>query len=554
MLKIKSYSFNDELKSQLLVEEKGTNWPVVYLLNNEKELYIGESSNVQQRMSNHLKNKERLKLKQAHIIYDDTFNKSAILDIESLLIQYMGADCKYKLQNRNNGQSRNHNYYQREKYINSFELIWEKLQQMNLVINNKSVIENSDLFKFSPYKDLTDEQYEISKDILQRIDNGIKDDKKYSFFIHGGAGTGKSVLAVYLVKRIVDIANGKYNDDDLTDNEKISFKNLKNKKVGIVVAMTSFRNSLKKVFKKTPGLTASMVLSPNDVAKKQFDILVVDESHRLMQRKNLTNYKAFDDVNTQLNLNNGDQLDWIKKSSNYQIFFYDYTQSIKPSDVSKESFDKVISEHNTIQYYLTTQLRSNGGNDFIEYINQIFSNNPPKIRKNFDSDNFEVKIFDDVKVMVNEIKEKNTKYGLCRIVSGYSWPWNTKGYTYNEIKEKKLYDITIDSNHYIWNTTISDWVNSEHSIDEIGCIHTIQGYDLNYVGVIIGKDLLYRDSKLIIDREHYYDKNGKRSIKSDEELKNYIINIYKVLLTRGIKGVYLYICDDELYKYLKKYL
>ncbi len=100
----------------------------------------------------------------------------------------------------------------------------------------------------------------------------------------------------------------------------------------------------------------------------------------------------------------------------------------------------------------------------------------------------------------------------------------------------------------VWNSTNIDWVSSENSINEVGCIHTIQGYDLNYAGVIIGPELSYDDTihQIIVDQKKYKDINGKRSITEPSELRQYILNIYKTLLTRGIKGTYVYIVDEKL--------
>ena len=107
----------------------------------------------------------------------------------------------------------------------------------------------------------------------------------------------------------------------------------------------------------------------------------------------------------------------------------------------------------------------------------------------------------------------------------------------------------------MWNHCTEGWVHTPEAIDEIGCIHSIQGYDLNYAFVILGEDIGYDkdNGKIIINPNNYYDKNGKRTA-NDEELLDYITNIYYVLLTRGIKGTYLYVCDTDLREYLEKYI
>jgi hypothetical protein len=106
----------------------------------------------------------------------------------------------------------------------------------------------------------------------------------------------------------------------------------------------------------------------------------------------------------------------------------------------------------------------------------------------------------------------------------------------------------------MWNSTNKDWVNSKNAINEIGCIHSVQGYDLNYAGVIIGSEFIMRKGKLLVNKEEYKDVKGRFDIQDTEQLKIYIRNIYKVLLTRGIRGTFLYVCDEELREYFRKYI
>ncbi len=120
---------------------------------------------------------------------------------------------------------------------------------------------------------------------------------------------------------------------------------------------------MKKVFKNVKGLNANMVIGPSEIVKNRFDIVVVDESHRLKRRVNLTNYRDFDIACEKLNLdkNSCSELDWIIKQSDNAILFYDENQSIKPSDVKKEDFDKLKSQKTTKIEYLKSQFRVKGG-------------------------------------------------------------------------------------------------------------------------------------------------------------------------------------------------
>ncbi len=515
MSSIDTFSFDKVGVESICKTPYGRDWPVVYLIANENELYVGETISAYVRTKQHLDNNVRQKLRTIHIVYDEEYNKSAALDIESSLIQYLAADGHYKLQNSNGGLQ-NHSYFDREKYISKFEILWGELQKKEIAFNDLVHIRNTDLFKFSPYKTLTAEQLLIAEKLLQEISKDVSK----TFVINGGPGTGKTILAVYLVKQIVE--KGQRN-------------------VALVIAMTALRKTLQKVFSKIKGLNSSMVIGPNEVVGNVYDVLVVDEAHRLRQRTNITNYRSFDSSNKFFNFDEkGTELDWIVASTKKAILFYDEQQSVRPSDIRQSK----IESYNPTHLYLKTQMRSKGGESYIDFIESILELNSLYIKNFLD---YDFKVLDDIEELINLIKSKDADHGLCRIIAGYAWPWNSR-------VDKNKADIIIDKTKLFWNSVTQDWVNSQNAMNEVGCIHTIQGYELNYAGVIIGPEITYDESKKMIkiDREKYFDANGKRSVWNDDELKRYIKNIYKTLLTRAVHGTYVYICDPGLKKYFKQ--
>ena len=140
------------------------------------------------------------------------------------------------------------------------------------------------------------------------------------------------------------------------------------------------------------------------------------------------------------------------------------------------------------------------------------------------------------------------EFGLSRMIAGYSWKWNSK-------RDESNYDILLGSHKLRWNSPSSkNWVYSDNAANEVGCIHTVQGYDLNFTNLIIGNDITYNFSSetVEINKENYEDPNGKT--KDLTELKRYIINIYKTLMTRGIKGTNIFIVDDNFRSYFKNSL
>lgn len=571
MTEISTLKFNEGTSAVLKTKKYGTNWPVVYIINNNEEAYVGETTDASIRTNQHLANEVRRSLDKINIIGDETFNKSSILDLESFLIKYMSADKRFKLQNGNGGLQ-NHNYYQKEMYETKFREIWLQLKSKGLVKHDLKQIANSDLFKYSPYKALTTDQYMIVNNILSDLADLVNKKETATFMVEGGAGTGKTILGIYILKLLSqakDATQIEIEEDQVEQNlaEILKINDaIDDLKIGLVIPMENLRSTLKKVFKSIKGLNSNMVLSPNDVGKsnEKYDLLIVDEAHRLRRRKNLTQYGTFDKNNRKMNLgNDGTELDWILLKSKYQIFFYDEEQSIKPTDVRKEDFDKLMLIKNYHSYYLTAQLRCiAGGNEYIDYVKTIFSNNPPK--KRIDFKKYDLKIFNNVNEMIETIKEKDKEYGLCRNVAGYAWPWNSKGKKNPMQSPSKeiqrninngIYDLEIDGYKYIWNSQPHDWINSSNSINEIGSIHTTQGFDLNYTGLIIGNELKYDNEKncFVVDRKKYYDAKGKADT-TDEELLQYVLNIYCTMMTRGMLGTYIYVCDDNLREYLKKYI
>ena len=527
-------------------------YPIVYILYdiNTSIAYVGESTSALSRMLNHLSHPEKSKLKYVYIISSPNFNKSATLDIESNLIKYMVADETFVLLNGNAGIA-DHNYYQKDKYYQVFQNIWENLKLQKVVTKNILEIDNSDLFKYSPYKSLTLDQHQAVRKYLNIL---LKKDKS-TVFVEGSAGTGKTILAVYLIKLLLT----RFDIDDYEDLEGDSLQELElvqqiqnNKKelsIGIVVPMVSLRKTIKEVFKNVKGLKANMVIGSSQVFNQHYDILIVDEAHRLKRRFGIVNYHSHDTNNRKLGLGNeGTELDWIMANSTHQLFFYDQAQSIRPSDIDKEVFLEMKESKQSNVIKLTSQLRSKGGVDYIDFIDRLLNNNLEEGVIKFESDEYDLKIFNYLPKMVEELELRENEFGLSRMIAGYGWKWVSKN--------SDLPDAIIDGVELTWNRVPHDWINSTSDLTEIGCIHTTQGYDLNYAGIILGNEIkLNKETQQIfIDRNNYYDANGQVGVTDDEVLKEYIINIYKTLLYRGIKGVYIYVCDENLREYFQKYI
>lgn len=553
---IYNYDFNSNIEADLLENHRDfLSWPIVYFLNNSKshEAYVGETTDVLNRLKTHSKNDQKQKNTKVHLVLSRLFNKSVTLDLESYLIRYISADGIYTLQNGNLGIA-NHRYYQqKEVYWNIFKEIWNDLRSLGIARHSLEHIDNSDLFKYSPYKSLSTEQISGLKMILICL----LDDQSKTSLIQGGAGTGKSILAIFIFKllktRLDDFNFSDFDEEDkelfeLVDKVKLKYTNMT---MALVIPMSSFRKTISKVFKNIKGLSSDMVIGPSDLAKQKYDLVIVDEGHRLRQRVNLGPYfKPFDMTSEKFGLDKYKctELDWVLHQSKKCLIFYDRFQSIKPSDVSRNRFIELEKEKTTRVETLKSQFRSKGGINYVNFIHNLFDVKMDELRP-FKSLDFDLRLFNDPEDFINEINRKERAEGLSRLVAGYAWEWISKN-------DKNKFDIILGNIQLKWNSVAVDWVNSPNAINEVGCIHTTQGYDLNYVGVIIGPEIDYDFDKneLVVYKDRYKDKAGKNTISDQAILKEYIINIYKTILLRGIKGAYIFAVNQNLNEYLSQFI
>ncbi|MEY4944251.1 MAG: hypothetical protein RL384_195 [Actinomycetota bacterium] len=553
---------NTWIKSQ----QQAENWPVVYTLSSHEEIYVGETVNASTRMFQHLSSSSKSQLEMVQVIVNSKFNKSACLDLESHLIRYFAADGKLRVLNGNFG-IQDSDYFDRDEYRKGFEEVFKTLVDQGLLTRSIPEIVNSNLFKFSPFKSLNSDQALAVSALLDRLLDNYRDHKNSQLVIQGDPGTGKTIVAIYLIKLLVDI--GRLSGEEILSEDSIfsEFFSLKNQsllsslKVGLVVPQQSLRKTLQLVFHQTPGLAKTMVMTPFEVGESNdvFDLLIVDEAHRLGQRANQSSAalnKKYSQINVALFGEDSisyTQLDWIRNRSKSQVLLMDTNQSVRPADLPLAITEKIVQEAQKLGnlFPLTSQMRVQGGNDYLDFVKALFSSEPVTAR---DFEKYDLRFFEDFAEMKTEISAREREHGLSRLVAGFAWPWNSKN-------DPTAVDIEIQGLGMQWNGTAVDWINSATSIQEVGSIHTVQGYDLNYAGVIIGEDLTFDPIKNQVRfvREKYFDAKGKENNPTlglrytDEDLLTFVVNIYKVLLTRGIRGTYVFVADDNLRRYLRPF-
>jgi len=554
------------------------NWPIVYVIDGVRQrsrpgLYVGETANAQKRMVQHLSGPKRgARLDTIRVVIDERFNKSACLDLESHLIRWFSGEARYEVLNSNAGLTADAQYFDRDQYRESFREIFDQLRTEGLFARSIADIENSDMFKLSPFKALSEDQNIAVDGILKALLEDLRAlSTASSLVVQGGPGTGKTVIAIFLIKLLADISAYRPNDDLEFDSIFADYflegnrETLANLRMALVIPQQSLRESVKRVFRKTPRLDPTMVLTPFQLAESaaEFDLVFVDEAHRLGQRANQASgpqNKKFREINEAL-FGADDaqltQLDWVRARSHHQILLIDEQQSVRPHDLAPITLREVVhaAKGNGHHFHLMTQMRVKAGSDYVGFVRAALRGESPTRP---DLGDYDLRFFDDLSVMRAAIRSADQSVGLSRLVAGYAWDWVTKAKKNN--KNPGAFDIELDGERLRWNTAAKDWINSAGAVNEVGSIHTVQGYDLNYAGVIIGPDLRLdpTSGQVVADRKNYRDKKGKENTGSfaggfsDEQLLTFIRNIYGVLLTRGILGTYVYVCDPGLRERLRR--
>ncbi|MBR0134358.1 DUF2075 domain-containing protein [Candidatus Saccharibacteria bacterium] len=382
---------------------------------------------------------------------------------------------------------------------------------------------------------MIDEQKVVYEEAIVLAKNAVDDDSKQVLIVEGGPGTGKSVLAINLLV-------------ELTKRNLTCFYVTKN-----AAPRNVFRDKLKGNFKKSyidnlfQGSGSFIGKPSNDI-----DCLVVDEAHRLNEKSGMFS-----------NLGEN-QIKEIINASHFSIFFIDEDQKVTMKDVGSvdmiEEFSSQLGAR-VKRVELESQFRCNGSDGYLAWLDNILD-----IRQtaNFDFLDFDYdfRVFDDPNEMRAAIKQKNAENNKSRIVAGYCWNWISEGKNNDEVKDIVIPEYDFGMSWNLGNT--ATWAIDPNSVEQAGCIHTCQGLEFDYVGVIIGDDLRYEDNRVVTD----FTKRAKtdKSLFGIQKLYNndpfealdisgkIIKNTYRTLMTRGMKGCYIYCTDKNLAQYFREAL
>ncbi|UAC48318.1 DUF2075 domain-containing protein [Bacillus aquiflavi] len=537
-VEVVTWVFTEKEIKRINNAESYVNYPVVYILNNAKEAYIGETVFFKRRMRAHIKDNVRKKLDKMHLIKHEKFNQSATFHLETKLINYFLGDEKYTLQNKSKTASDlTHNYYDKPFYDKLvFNELWEKLYKNGIVNNSQHVIENKDIFKISPFKELSLEQLDLKEKVIQfceqRVQSASNVEYGSLFLIEGEAGVGKSVVLSSIFNTIqeykTEASSPLYKTENyLVVNHEEMYKTYK----GIAAQLKHLR--IKDFDKPTP------LINRLQKQGKKVDIILVDEAHLLLTRQDKYNNFYLDN-----------HLEELLKLAKVVVIVYDRDQVLKLKSLWEEkTLENLIGKSSYYERYeLTNQFRMHANDEILEWINSFKQKRVLPIPQ---GSTYELKVFESLKDMHEAIIRKDTRYGLSRVVSTFD---------YVHKKDGEVYYVTEDQGEYQipWNITDrnSTWAEKETTVSEAGSIYTVQGFDLNYVGVILGPSVTYdrKKEQLVIKTELYKDigaYTGTDGIGDVERAKERIIlNSINILMKRGIKGLFIYASDNSLRKKL----
>ncbi len=386
----------------------------------------------------------------------------------------------------------------------------------------------STMVRGTPVFNLLDEQAVCYDICIRTMLQCLKDRKKRTIVVQGGPGTGKSVLAVNLLMHFITCAcNAGYVTKNSAPRQAFLSILSGNKAENIAEISQLFRSPF--------GLSQA----PADC----YDCLIVDEAHRLVK-------KMYGDWNGE------NQIKECIKASLLTVFLLDEDQAVTTKDIGsiKEISDwcktlgsKLIMRDET---KLVSQFRCNGSEAYIQFIDHLLQRGKESIPISLTELNYDFRIFDDASQMREKLRKLNAVNNKARMVAGYCYDWNVKN-------RRGDIDIELPGGFQAkWNLAGDKiWAINPNSFEEVGCIHTAQGLEFDYVGVLIGKDLTYdKNSGRIITNKSAISKDDKSSgIRgaSDDDARRLILNTYKTLLTRGQKGCYVYCEDESLRDYFK---
>ena len=384
---------------------------------------------------------------------------------------------------------------------------------------------------------LLDTQKVVHEEILHQARAVSKGGDKRVVIVRGGPGTGKSVLAINLLSEITSLGMAALYVSKNSAPRNVYGQRLKGERRG--------RSRVDKLFVGSGKFV--------DAVPDAFDVLLADEAHRLNEKSGL--YQNMGE----------NQVMEIIRAAKMSVFFIDEDQRVTLKDIGTideiRRYVRLLGARVT-EMELDSQFRCSGSDGYMSWLDNVLQlRETANLEMDESVGGYDFRVYDDPNELRADIEERNRANNRSRMVAGYCWNWISKGKD-----DTDVHDVTIPGTGFgmSWNlSSTGTWAIDEGSINEIGCIHTCQGLEFDYVGVIIGDDMRYEDGEVVTD--------ASKRAKTDQSLRGLrsahpdpvearrvadriIKNTYKVLMTRGMKGCYVYCTDKGMAEHLRSRL
>jgi hypothetical protein len=381
---------------------------------------------------------------------------------------------------------------------------------------------------------LLDEQQVVFNKVLALVRRGYEEVGKTVVLVQGGPGTGKSVIALHLVAELSALG---YNAPHATGSK-------------------SFTENLRRIVGPRASVQFNYFANYAQAERDSLDVLILDEAHRLWASPNTRFTRAADRSDRPL-------IDHLIEASKVSVFFIDDLQAVRPNEVGSSSLIRDGAERNGTnlhEFELEAQFRCNGSDGFVNWVDSTLG-----IRRTANvlwdsSDEFDFRIMDSPEELERAIRARQAEGFTARLAAGFCWPWSAPDSDGNLIN-----DVTIGSWAKPWNAKPDArrlapgipkshyWASDPNGIDQIGCIYTAQGFEFDYIGVIVGRDLRYdpQTASWLADRAESHDGAVRQA---GARLLGLLKNAYRVLLTRGLRGCYVYFVDEATRNFFRSRL
>lgn len=405
-------------------------------------------------------------------------------------------------------------------------LLYERFSGSPIGPTKKLLEHTSQMINKKQIFNLIDEQIAAYNAIMHKAKQLTKTKEKSVVIVKGGPGTGKSVIALEVMGELLR----------------------KGKKVIHATGSAAFTNTLRKIVGTRAKNLFKFFNSFIGIEPDSFDVLICDEAHRIRE----TSISRYTLRSQRTDL---PQIDELLRVAKLTIFFIDEHQVVRPSEVGGIEMLKNASERFGIEkskiaeFELQTQFRCSGSDAYLQWIDHVLDIRDTEITE-FDA-KMEFRIFDNPSNMMNEIRQRNKeKPNSARIVAGFCWPWskpNSDGSLVNDVRIGD-FEMSWEKKDQFWK-----WATDDSGMEQVGTVYTAQGFEFDYIAVIFGGDLVYdfEKNRWKVVPVNSHDSQVKRN---NPALVDHLKNVYRVLMSRAHKGVYVYFMDKDTEKYFRSHL